>query len=507
MPDFSAFTGFGFLRFSSAPSEAEKIYDSLRASFRDPRTGQETFDLTEGTYQEAKLYAWALAIAEARVGVQTAGDELKPETSYYQLEAQERRFGVTPGPNDSVADRQAALLARRKLARGPRYEAIVEALQAILGSNFVAYRPISTTEAEAYPTKPAFGPGIFARHDRVAKSVRLLEAASRAGAGAIVSDSYSETFNTNSQAVPNGANTVEIGQAFKGNGRRLKSAKFYLKKTGTPTGSATARIYEHPTGILGDIDYVNEPIGTPLAISDNFDVSTLTTSLVVREITFSGTNRVLLEDGVAYLVSIRYTNGTIGTHTINVGYDNTTVGHVGEFFEVGGTSPNEYFVPDDSVDFNFYVTTSAAQEVAYENWNRNLADIEIVKGDVLCVDPGNWGLADKAVVYSSRTADGVRYFSADFASPHAANVMATTAPVPLWMNSKRHVLVVVKAAAAVDPTLVARVDALLRHAMRAPTSWAIVQATTDGAATLGPFKVGTTLGSPLGAVPVESITI
>jgi hypothetical protein len=79
--------------------------------------------------------------------------------------------------------------------------------------------------------------------------------------------------------------------------------------------------------------------------------------------------------------------------------------------------------------------------------------------------------------------------------------------MPLWTNSKRHVLIVVKASAAIDAAIVRRIDDLFRRMMRGPTTWAIVQPTTPGAATTGPFAIGDTLGSPLGAVPVESITL
>jgi hypothetical protein len=507
MPAFSAFTGFGFLRFSSGPSEAEKVYRSLQASFRDPKTGQPTLDLSEGTYQEAKIYAWALAIAAARVGgLQSAGDELKPETSYYQLEKHEKRFSITPAATDTVVTRQAALLARRKIARGPRYEAMVEALSAILGSNFVAYRPVKTSEAEAYPTAITSSPGLFLRHDRVAKSVRFLSAVAR-GVKPTVFDSYPESNSSgNYYGVYWPGSAFQVLQSFRaGFSGTLAAARVELKKLGSPTGSVYAKIYPH-AGTFGTSSVgAGDPLtGTPLATSEALDISTLTTTGTVKTLAFTGSNKIALSPWTPYMLAVEYMAGNV-SNALQVGVDQSSPTHQGNAVRNIGA-----WDVQAGHDLLFYVDIDAdyfQTEVAYENWNTNLADAELVAGDVLCVDPGNWALAEKVTVVSSRTESGVRYFTGKFKRPHSDGAYATDGPIPLWGNTKRHVLVVVKSAAAVDPVAVARVDALLRRVMRGPTTWAVVQATTDGAATLGPFKVGTTLGSPLGAVPLESITI
>ena len=120
MPVFSAFTGFGFLDFADEPSECEKVYNALCVGYRDPSTGKPTIDLSPGTHQEAKIYAWACAIAAARVTLRGAGNELRPETSYCLLESQEEKFGMSPAAGDSVAVRQAALAAKLGIAPDAR---------------------------------------------------------------------------------------------------------------------------------------------------------------------------------------------------------------------------------------------------------------------------------------------------------------------------------------------------------------------------------------------------
>ncbi len=499
MPLLSCFTAFGQLEFSSAPSEAEKIYKSMRSGYRDPRSGEATIDTTPGTHKEAVLYGWAMAIGGARVTVRRAANELRAETSYSQLEAQEARFKMSPAAGDSVSTRRLALAAKQKAARGPRFEAVWEALRAIAGSNLVAYRPMTIAEASSYPLAPGAvdAPGIFRRHDGVAKSIRLLTAVARTGAESQTADLYS--FITQSSFVSLSATTATsgVGQSFTGNGGALSVCRFYLKKTGAPTGTAVAKVYAHS----GDFGVDGLPSGPALATSEPFAVSDLTGSYVLTDFTFARDNQILLVSATKYVVTLEYSSGD-GGNTVDVGTDNLEPSHAGNqvVFDSAWTAPS-------GIDTIFSVLTGYAMEVAYENWNRSLVEISLVAGDLLCVDPGNWGLAESVVVAGSSGSRADRTFRAVFHRPHSANVYATTGPMPLWSNSKRHALVVVKEAAAVDPATVARIHDLFGRMMRGPTTWAIVQPTTPGAATVGPFVIGDATGSPLGAVPIESITL
>lgn len=335
MPLFSAFTPFGMLDFSSEPSEGEKIYDSMIAGYIDPRDGRPSIDVEQdGTnYQEAGLYASAMAIAACRLTLRRAGLQLRPETSYDQLEAHEHRYSIAPGPNDTVAQRRAVLAARQKVVRGPRLETMLAGLSAILGSNFIAYRPVHRSEITVWPEDPGEdGPGIFVRNDVPAKAIRILDAMARPG-----------------------------------------------------------------------------------------------------------------------------------------------------FFHA-----------------------SFAQEVAYENLNAYDAEVRVVAGDVLCVDPGNLGLADRVEVISASGTGTDRRFTARFFKAHSAGAPATTGPIPIWNSTKRHAFVVVKAAAAVDAELRRRVDEFMVRTMRACATWAIVEPTTPSATTIGPFTLGS---SPLGVTPIEELDI
>jgi hypothetical protein len=498
MPVFSAFTACGFLEFSSEPSEAEKMYEALRHSYDDPRTGRATIDTTEGTHQEAKIYGWAGALGAARVTLRAAGNELRPETSYAQLEAHEAKFRMSPAATDTVAMRRVALGAKQKAARGPRFEAVVEALSAIYGSLFVKYCPTPIADAEAYPEDPGASatPGLFRRPDAIAKSVRILDAVSRCS-DVILCDTYALS-NRSSASLLSSASRHYVGQSFTGDGKRIGLARFGIAyDTVQTSGPAYAKIYAH-TGVFGTSSL---PTGEALATSEPFETSVLTTTYALHDFSFTGDNQIELESGTNYFLSIEFQ----ATGTLGVGSDNSapTHGGNGAFDSASGGA----WTAISTRDYIFDVVTGYRMQVAYENWNRSLVEIALVKGDVLVVDPGNWGLAEKLIIVDAEGEGDERKFTAAFRRPHSADVFATTGPVPLWSNSKRHVLVVVTAAAAVDPSMVARTNELFRRIMRGPTTWAIVQPTTAGAATAGPFKIGGTLGSPLGAVPLESVAV
>lgn len=333
MPLLSAFTPFGMLAFSSSPSEGEKVYRSMRASYQDPRDGSQTVDMSPGTWQEAKLYATAMMIAAANVTLQRAGKNLRGETAYEMLTAHEDKFSIAPGPNDTAAQRQAILAARQKLARGPRREAITEALRAILGDSFLAYRPITTSEASVWPSSPGSGPGVWTLPTVPARVIRITDPITASSSG------------------------------------------------------------------------------------------------------FSG--------------------------------------------------------------------SAFAKTVGYENWLPNEPDILLRVGDALAIQPENLGLAEKVTVTAVSETGASRTFTATFANGHDQNCSATTGPMPLWTSTKRFVLIVVKSTAALDKESVRRVDELMERASRGPTLWAIVQPTTPGASTIGPFTLGS---SPLGAVTVAQVT-
>src|SRR3990167_9754722 len=111
----------------------------------------------------------------------------------------------------------------------------------------------------------------------------------------VIADFYD---NANGDASsPIGGIITAIGQTFTGVDGVLDTATFYISSVeGTPTGEATAKIYAH-TGTYGT---TGTPIGSAIATSDTYDVSTLPLGRI--DFIFSGANKIKLVTGVKYVV-------------------------------------------------------------------------------------------------------------------------------------------------------------------------------------------------------------
>jgi hypothetical protein len=167
-------------------------------------------------------------------------------------------------------------------------------------------------------------------------------------------DSYSE-LNVNSYTGvqsfgdTNNQGLGGIGQSFTGDGGVLNSVKFYLSKGGTITGNAFVYIYEH-SGTFGSSSV---PTGSPLATSDAFDVSALTTSATLITFNFSGANKITLSNGTKYVVTIQYTGGSWPSNYIAVGQEAISSSHPGNIcFYINSISR---WGVDPETDVCFYV--------------------------------------------------------------------------------------------------------------------------------------------------------
>lgn len=138
------------------------------------------------------------------------------------------------------------------------------------------------------------------------------------------------------------------GQAFTCSGYfTLNYCQFYIKKNNSPTGNATAKIYAQ-TGTYGTSSI---PTGSPLATSDVFDVSTLTTSSQLISFTFSGSNKIQLNNSTYYVVTLEYTNGS-SMNNVRLGVDNSTPSHSGNYSSLDTVGT---WTADNALDCIFYV--------------------------------------------------------------------------------------------------------------------------------------------------------
>jgi hypothetical protein len=117
-----------------------------------------------------------------------------------------------------------------------------------------------------------------------------------------------EDYNTadtgTSYAVGNGTITAQ-GQSFSVGvvACYLTRGRVKLKKTGSPTGNATLKLYAH-TGTFGSS---GTPTGSALATSDTLDVSKLTTSYAEHELGFS--TQYKMSASTNYFLVIDYSGG------------------------------------------------------------------------------------------------------------------------------------------------------------------------------------------------------
>jgi hypothetical protein len=140
---------------------------------------------------------------------------------------------------------------------------------------------------------------------------------------------------------------------------KVVSAQFNLKKTLAPTGNANAVIYL----ATGDIDVPSGGVsnshtsGSALATSDNFDVSTLTTSAQWVTLPFSGVNQITLAVGTMYALILEYLGGD-ASNTVDMGQTNSgSPYHYGFGGNISrGTFPSAYSGVTGSIDNLFILT-------------------------------------------------------------------------------------------------------------------------------------------------------
>lgn len=150
MPLYSAFNAFGHLRFSAAPSRHATIYQTLR-------DGQEGAYGPGDTHQEARIYAQSRCLAIAAGELERAENEGRADKTQELLAELELDYGLSPAPGETEAERRAALALQVRILRGSRKEAIEDAIETLLGDDFIAVVPMR--DVIAPPTQWPATPG------------------------------------------------------------------------------------------------------------------------------------------------------------------------------------------------------------------------------------------------------------------------------------------------------------------------------------------------------------
>lgn len=111
---------------------------------------------------------------------------------------------------------------------------------------------------------------------------------------------------------------VEAGPSFQGAGEQLYGVTFLLKKTGSPTGSITARIYIATTTWTSG---VAAPAGGALVSSNPIDVASLPTNYT--EVAFTFPTPFTATNGMSYFVILDYYGGN-SVNNVGIGADLTS---------------------------------------------------------------------------------------------------------------------------------------------------------------------------------------
>lgn len=127
------------------------------------------------------------------------------------------------------------------------------------------------------------------------------------------------TTQDSTQSIGGSLTNDAVGQSFAGNAGELANALFYLKKTGSPSGDITAKVYAH-SGTFGSSSV---PTGTALATSETIDIADVTgtyAEYVFRFNQVTTDNNITLASGTNYVVTVEYSGGD-GSNYLDVGYD------------------------------------------------------------------------------------------------------------------------------------------------------------------------------------------
>lgn len=147
----------------------------------------------------------------------------------------------------------------------------------------------------------------------------------------VLIDSYDETnYSSVSDTIGNDTAIadVQFGQSFTGNGSDASRAVFYMRRTGNPTGSLTAKIYAH-SGTFGTSSVAT---GVALAVSDPLGPNDIPTTRGLVSFTFSGANRINLANASKYVIAIDGSALAIdGSNSVQGGLDTTAPTHAGNF--------------------------------------------------------------------------------------------------------------------------------------------------------------------------------
>jgi len=177
---------------------------------------------------------------------------------------------------------------------------------------------------------------------------------------AILIDSYSETNQDDNYSFYAGSNT-QIGQSLNGTGRTLDYAQLYLKKVNSPTGTIKVEIYAHS----GTYGAGGIPTGAVLATSGTINSADLTTSYALVMFTFTGANKISIDNGTKYFLvlnGVSITGG--GSDYVAMGRDSSSASHGGNVASYFSSTWNAIHVSTSDICFYIYGDVGASPSLS-----------------------------------------------------------------------------------------------------------------------------------------------
>ena len=128
---------------------------------------------------------------------------------------------------------------------------------------------------------------------------------------------------------------------------------------------------------------------------------------------------------------------------------------------------------------------------------------QLIVGDVLVVDPTQNLQIERVTVTAVGTYGSIaRTFTGVFTKAHDANVPATTMPFPYWRSTKRHSLIILTDAGALDAETRRKANEWCARLLRGVSTWSLAGETAAGVT--GPWRVDEGI---IGVTTIGEITL
>lgn len=128
--------------------------------------------------------------------------------------------------------------------------------------------------------------------------------------------------------------------------------------------------------------------------------------------------------------------------------------------------------------------------------------LSLYVGEKVTVEVENLDFAEQVLVTAVGEDSFGKYFTGIFLKSHGVDATVTSGTVPIWMSNQRFEFFIIDEDSATDREKYLLVADVMNKVMRSVTQWEVVQPTTPGATTVGPFTLNVT---PLGTSTIGQI--